>query len=201
MRRRAFTLIEMLVVIAIVALLAAVPVYFGLTSFQLMVTNRVTPGAHNKSVFSCPTAEYLGGTYFLPYGMNMNLSPWNLPLAVKFTEVHKPACVVAMADAPGPYASTYPFNSHSYGRGNEPRIQITANLVRPQILSGYFTNAIFHINGRGVANLPYQIQATGVLTATNWQFLGTVTADGVGGIQFDDPSASNQLRRFYRLSH
>ena len=170
MRRRAFTLIEMLVVIAIVALLAAVlltaltgarekahiiqcvnnlrqwglayrmyaddhhdflprrgqgvqvlaqinrpedwfnalPVYFGLTSFQLKVTNRVTPGAHNKSVFSCPTAEYLGGTYFLPYGMNMNLSPWNLPLAVKFTEVHKPACVVAMADAPGPYASTYP---------------------------------------------------------------------------------------------
>jgi len=37
--------------------------------------------------------------------------------------------------------------------------------------------------------------------AINWQFLGTVTADGVGGIQFDDTSASNQPRRFYRLSH
>ena len=40
--------------------------------------------------------------------MNMNLSPWNLPLATKFSEVEQPLCVVAMAEAPGPYASTYP---------------------------------------------------------------------------------------------
>jgi len=86
----------------------ALPVYFGLTSFQLMVSNNVTPAAHDQSVFVCPTAENPGGTYFLPYGMNMNLSPWNLPLATKFSEVHQPACVVAMADAPGQYASTYP---------------------------------------------------------------------------------------------
>ncbi len=86
----------------------ALPVYFGLLAFQVMVTNNVKPAAHTQSVFICPTADDPGGTYFLPYGMNMNLSPWNLPLATKFSDVVLPACVVTMADAPGPYASTYP---------------------------------------------------------------------------------------------
>ena len=86
----------------------ALPVYFGLLAFQEMVTNNVKPAAHTQSIFICPTADDPGGTYFLPYGMNMNLSPWNLPLATKFNDVVLPACVVAMADAPGPYASTYP---------------------------------------------------------------------------------------------
>ena len=86
----------------------ALPVYFGLSSFQQMVTNNMQPAAHTQSVFICPTANDPGGTYFLPYGMNMNLSPWNLPLATRFGEVVQPSCVVAMADAPGPYASTYP---------------------------------------------------------------------------------------------
>ena len=84
------------------------PVYFSLSSFQQMVSNNVTPAAHTPSVFICPTAENPGGTYFLPYGMNMNLSPWNLPLTTKFGDVVQPSGVVAMADAPGQYASTYP---------------------------------------------------------------------------------------------
>jgi len=86
----------------------ALPVYFGLLSFQQMVTNNALPAAHSQSVFICPTAENPGGTYFLPYGMNMNLCPWNLPVATKFGDVVQPTCVVAMADAPGQYASTYP---------------------------------------------------------------------------------------------
>jgi prepilin-type N-terminal cleavage/methylation domain-containing protein len=86
----------------------ALPVYFSLSSFQQMVSNNATPAAHTPSVFICPTAENPGGTYFLPYGMNMNLSPWNLPLATRFSDVLQPSCVVAMADAPGQYASTYP---------------------------------------------------------------------------------------------
>ena len=86
----------------------ALPPYFTLPSFQMMVTNRTMPAAHSQSVFICPTAENPGGTYFLPYGMNMNLCPWNLPVAVKLSEVVLPSFVVAMADAPGPYASTYP---------------------------------------------------------------------------------------------
>jgi type II secretory pathway pseudopilin PulG len=86
----------------------ALPPYFGLPTFSEMVANNSKPAAHDKSVFICPPAKDTGGTYFLPYGMNMNLSPWNLPLATKFGEVAQPACVVAMADAPGAYASTYP---------------------------------------------------------------------------------------------
>ncbi len=86
----------------------ALPVYFGLTSFQLMITNHVLPAAHAQSVFICPSADDPGGTYFLPYGMNMNLCPWNLPVATKYGDVVQPSCVVAMADAPGQYASTYP---------------------------------------------------------------------------------------------
>jgi prepilin-type N-terminal cleavage/methylation domain-containing protein len=91
----------------------ALPVYFGLLSFQQMVTNNVTPAAHTQSVFICPSAENPGGTYFLPYAMNMNLCPWNLPVATKFSDVVQPACVVTMADAPGQYASTYP-SAHPY---------------------------------------------------------------------------------------
>jgi prepilin-type N-terminal cleavage/methylation domain-containing protein len=86
----------------------ALPVYFGLSSFQQMVANKVMPAAHAQSVLICPSANDPGGTYFLPYGMNMNLSPWNLPLATKFSDVIQPTYVVTMADAPGQYASTYP---------------------------------------------------------------------------------------------
>jgi prepilin-type N-terminal cleavage/methylation domain-containing protein len=92
----------------------ALPPYFALPAFCEMVKNNAKPAAHSESVFICPTANDPGGTYFLPYGMNMNLSPWNLPLATKFGEVAQPACVVAMADAPGEYASTYP-SAKPYG--------------------------------------------------------------------------------------
>jgi prepilin-type N-terminal cleavage/methylation domain-containing protein len=86
----------------------ALPAYFGLITFQKMIINNTAPAAHDHSVFICPSAENPGGTYFLPYGMNMNLCPWNLPVATKFGEVVQPSAVVVLADAPGPYASTYP---------------------------------------------------------------------------------------------
>jgi prepilin-type N-terminal cleavage/methylation domain-containing protein len=92
----------------------ALPFYFGLPSFEDMVADNRRPAAHDKFVFICPVADDPGGTYFLPYGMNMNLSTWILPLAAKFSQVAQPACVVAMADAPGPYASTYP-SARPYG--------------------------------------------------------------------------------------
>jgi prepilin-type N-terminal cleavage/methylation domain-containing protein len=94
----------------------ALPVYFGLNSFQLMVSNNAAPAVHDHSVFICPTAENTTstGTCFLPYGMNMNLCPWNLSTPTKYGDVVQPGCVVAMADAPGPYASTYP-SPNPYG--------------------------------------------------------------------------------------
>jgi prepilin-type N-terminal cleavage/methylation domain-containing protein/prepilin-type processing-associated H-X9-DG protein len=95
----------------------ALPAYFGLSSFQMMVSNNMMPAAHSQSVFICPTANNTNNTsgiYFLPYGMNMNLCPWNLTLPVKYTQIYLPIFVVALADAPGPYASTYP-SSQPYG--------------------------------------------------------------------------------------
>ncbi|HWD20625.1 MAG TPA: type II secretion system protein [Verrucomicrobiae bacterium] len=86
----------------------ALPVYFSLPPLQQMASNNTAPTAGSASVFICPAATNSGSAYFLPYGMNMNLSPWNLPLATKFAQVLQPTLVVAMADAPGPFASTYP---------------------------------------------------------------------------------------------
>ncbi|HEY1790042.1 MAG TPA: type II secretion system protein [Verrucomicrobiae bacterium] len=86
----------------------ALPPYFGLSSFQTMISNNAVPTAHAPSVFICPTANNPGGAYFLPYCMNMNLCPWNLAVPTKYSQVSQPVYVVAMGDAPGPYASTYP---------------------------------------------------------------------------------------------
>ena len=86
----------------------ALPPYFSLKSYQGLVAAGQKPAAGDHSVFICPDAADPGGTYFLPYGMNMNLSPWNLPEPAKFGDIVRPLDVVAMADAPGPYASTYP---------------------------------------------------------------------------------------------
>ena len=86
----------------------ALPPYFGLRSFQMMISNNAVPAAHAQSVFICPTASNPGGTYFLPYCMNMNLCPWNLTTPTKYQQVSQPVYVATMGDAPGPYASTYP---------------------------------------------------------------------------------------------
>ena len=86
----------------------ALPNYFHALSFQQLVAANQKPAAGDHNVFVCPDAVDPGATYFLSYGMNMNLSTWNLPLPTKFTDVVQPNYVVAMADAPGPYASTYP---------------------------------------------------------------------------------------------
>jgi prepilin-type N-terminal cleavage/methylation domain-containing protein len=88
----------------------ALPIYFGLPTFDDMASNNTLPIAQSPSIFICPAARNTNKTalYFLPYCMNMNLSPWNLPLPTKFGQVQTPNLVVAMADAPGPYSSTYP---------------------------------------------------------------------------------------------
>jgi hypothetical protein len=91
------------------------------------------------------------------------------------------------------------FNSHNYGNGNQPLINITASPFL-RILSGHFTNGLFHLAGIGGTNAPYQVQASTDLTTTNWQTLGTVTADSTGAIQFDDPAAANHNQCYYRLS-
>jgi len=117
----------------------ALPPYFGLPPFDQMVTNRQPPAAHSPSVFVCPAAADPGGTHFLPYGMNMNLSPWNLPLPARLDEVSQPLWVVAMAEAPGPYASTYP-SVQPYGivARHSARINLLFLTGQVQSLAGSF---------------------------------------------------------------
>lgn len=93
----------------------------------------------------------------------------------------------------------YLFNSHEYGRGNDPLILVTAS-PSLEITSGYFTNGAFDLIGIGGDNMKYQVQANTNLATTNWIAIGTVTANGSGIIEFDDPDATNQTQEFYRLS-
>jgi len=86
----------------------ALPVYFSQPSFQQLVETGRKPATGDHNVFICPDATDPGGTYFLCYGMNMNLSPWILPLPTKFSAVVRPEAVVALGESPGAYASTYP---------------------------------------------------------------------------------------------
>lgn len=93
------------------------------------------------------------------------------------------------------------FNSYSYGRGNQPLINVTATATAMEIksLSGVFSNACFRLTGTANSNATYQIQASTNLAMATWQTIGTATADGAGKITFDDFSATN-AQRFYRFS-
>jgi type II secretory pathway pseudopilin PulG len=86
----------------------ALPSYFASHPYQQVFAANGKLKPRSGSVFVCPAASDPGSNHFLPYGMNMNLCPWNLPQATKFADVVRPLQVVAMADAPGPYASTFP---------------------------------------------------------------------------------------------
>ena len=86
----------------------ALPSYFTLPPYQQIFAANGKLKPRSSSVFVCPAATDPGSNHFLPYGMNMNLCPWIVPQPTKFTEVVRPLQVVAMADALGPYASTFP---------------------------------------------------------------------------------------------
>jgi prepilin-type N-terminal cleavage/methylation domain-containing protein len=89
----------------------ALPPFLKLPTYQQIATNHQRLDPRSQSVFVCPEATDPGSNYFLPYGMNMNLCPWGnsgTTDPTKFSDVVRPAQVVAMADAPGPYSATYP---------------------------------------------------------------------------------------------
>lgn len=92
----------------------ALPPYLGLSAYGDLVAAGKRPKAGDNSVFIRPGAKDPGGTAFLSYAMNMNLSPWNLNSATKLAQIERPALTVFMAEAPGQYASTYP-STQAYG--------------------------------------------------------------------------------------
>jgi prepilin-type N-terminal cleavage/methylation domain-containing protein len=92
----------------------ALPPYFGQPGYGQLMTAGLRPRVGDHSLYVCPDATDPGGVNFLCYGMNMNLSPWILPVATKYSQVVQPALVVALGESPGPYASTYP-SAQAYG--------------------------------------------------------------------------------------
>ena len=101
------------------------PPYFGSPSFSNLVAAGNAPRAGNtSSMFIDPAAQNPGGTYFLPYAMNIYLSPWIRPLPHKLSEIPRPEQLAFMADAPGQYSSTVPsvlgytVNARHNGRAN-----------------------------------------------------------------------------------
>jgi prepilin-type processing-associated H-X9-DG protein/prepilin-type N-terminal cleavage/methylation domain-containing protein len=82
--------------------------YAGSEPYWQLVAEGKRPKEGERHVFLCPAAADPGWLYFLPYGMNMYLSPWIRPAQHKFTEVPRPASLVFLADAPGPYSATVP---------------------------------------------------------------------------------------------
>jgi len=145
------------------------------------------------------TYEKLSTNLYVPPGNNVPVT-YALPLNANLV-----ADIAGGSDATFLFYAAddqigYLFNSHNFGNGNEPLIHVTA-MPLLKILSGNFTNGFFHLVGIGSTNAPYQIQASADLSTTNWQTLGTATADSDGVIQFDDTTATSQTQRFYRLSH
>jgi hypothetical protein len=95
----------------------------------------------------------------------------------------------------------YLFNSHDYGRNNEPKIHVTAIQAPPRILSASMTNNAFYLTGQGVAGHLYHIVAVTNLPAAGWQSIGAVTANNSGLVQFEDHDVPNHAERFYRLEY
>jgi len=92
----------------------ALPPYLGQPGYGTLVSSGKRPKASENSIFVRPGAKDPGRAAFLSYGMNMNLSPWNLPAPTKLTRIEQPALTVFLAESPGAYASTYP-SVRAYG--------------------------------------------------------------------------------------
>jgi prepilin-type N-terminal cleavage/methylation domain-containing protein/prepilin-type processing-associated H-X9-DG protein len=86
----------------------ALPPYLGMQGYGALVAAGRKPKAGDNSIFIRPGAKDPGGTAFLSYGMNMNLSPWDITQATRLSLIEHPAITVFMAETPGQYASTYP---------------------------------------------------------------------------------------------
>jgi prepilin-type N-terminal cleavage/methylation domain-containing protein/prepilin-type processing-associated H-X9-DG protein len=85
------------------------PKYLGAQSYSnLVVAGKMPQAGDTSSVFIDASAKNPGGPYFLPYGMNMYLSPWIRPSQHNLREIPNPGQLAFMADAPGQYASTVP---------------------------------------------------------------------------------------------
>ncbi len=64
----------------------------------------------------------------------------------------------------------------------------------------HLTNGHARLQGTGIANRTYRVEASGSPASGSFNAVGSVTADAAGAFAYDDPNAVGQSRRFYRVS-
>lgn len=84
------------------------PQELGLPSYWELIMQGQRPGEGARHVMVCPEARDPGAPHFLPYAMNMYLSPWIRPAPHRLHELPNPATQAFLADSPGPYSATLP---------------------------------------------------------------------------------------------
>ena len=87
----------------------ALPPYAGQPSLQDAIAAGNAPKPGDRSIFICPAAApSTSGQYFLPYAMNMYLSPWIRPQPHSRLQIENPAQLAFLSDGPVAWSSTVP---------------------------------------------------------------------------------------------
>jgi prepilin-type processing-associated H-X9-DG protein/prepilin-type N-terminal cleavage/methylation domain-containing protein len=103
-----------------------------------LVSTGTIPRPPDASVWICPQANDMPGTYYWSFGMNMALSVWeanqNNGQPNKITGVGSTTSMVLFADAPGNYCSIYP---SKIAGGYNPVARHNNNTVNICFLDGH----------------------------------------------------------------
>ena len=86
----------------------ALPQELGQQGFGAYIASAGTNANSAPDLFVCPEAKPVPSRYFLTYGMNMYLSPRNLPQPHRMFDIPTPTTVVFMADGGIGYCSAFP---------------------------------------------------------------------------------------------
>jgi prepilin-type N-terminal cleavage/methylation domain-containing protein/prepilin-type processing-associated H-X9-DG protein len=90
----------------------ALPPLMGLPSYQTLAANGQIARPDGKSVWLCPSATDMSGTYYWSYAMNMGLCVWEANVnngnPDKITGVGNNSILALFADGPGNYCSVFP---------------------------------------------------------------------------------------------
>jgi prepilin-type N-terminal cleavage/methylation domain-containing protein/prepilin-type processing-associated H-X9-DG protein len=97
----------------------------GTSYYELHEQGR-PPKEGQSHIFVCPSAERTDWLHFMPYGMNIFLSPWIREKPHRLPEIPRPSTLVFMADSPDAYCATMP---SAKGYGLLARHDGQANLV------------------------------------------------------------------------
>ncbi len=144
-----------------------------------------------------PPCEILCTNSYLPPGDNVRV-PWPLSLSTNLLGNIMNGGNVSFLFFAVDNQLSYLFNSYSYGRGNQPYLNVVANPLLV-LLGGVFTNGVFQLTGIGGDNGVYNVETSTNLASPHWVTIGAVTADTNGVILYDDPRAVVPPR-YYRLS-